>query len=100
MLIAVVILTDAVPEARVAKGVPDTEDGRVLLYYCYTDVTNPEALRAWQFRLCKALGLRGRIHVSKEGINGWWRARVCVCACVRVLFQGFFMCAQLSCNLK
>ena len=59
-----------VPEITRDPSKPASDDGRVLLYYCYTDVANPETLRLWQMQLCKALGLRGRIHVSKEGING------------------------------
>lgn len=48
---------------------PDAS-GRVLLYYKYTDVSDPDAARRWQLDLCTALHLRGRIHVAAEGING------------------------------
>lgn len=44
--------------------------GRVLLYYKYTDVNNPDDARQWQLGLCTALHLRGRIHVAAEGVNG------------------------------
>eukprot|EP00939_MAST-03C_sp_MAST-3C-sp1_P001180 g1180.t1 len=56
----------------VLSGNHDTDDrqGRVLLYYCYADVSNPTELRLWQVELCKMLKLRGRIHVAGEGING------------------------------
>ncbi len=42
----------------------------VLLYYKYTEVENPEDLREKQFELCSKLGLKGRILIAKEGING------------------------------
>ena len=46
------------------------EGGRILLYYKYATVDDPQALRQWQVDLCKRLDLRGRVHVGKEGING------------------------------
>ena len=54
-----------------SKGTPDSfERGKVLLYYKYVAVDDPQALRVWQRDLCAALDLRGRIHVGTEGING------------------------------
>lgn len=43
---------------------------RVLLYYYYTDIEDPEAFSAEHLKFCKELGLKGRILVAKEGING------------------------------
>jgi len=43
---------------------------QVLLYYKYTDIKNPAALREEQLQLGEMLGLRGRIIVAHEGING------------------------------
>ena len=43
---------------------------RVLLYYYYTDVEDPETFAAEHLRFCKDLGLKGRILVATEGING------------------------------
>ena len=43
---------------------------RVLLYYCYTPIANPEQLRDEQHRLCLKLNLLGRIVVAPEGLNG------------------------------
>jgi UPF0176 protein len=43
---------------------------QVLLYYKYVPIANPEALQKEQEDLCKKLNLKGRIIVSKEGING------------------------------
>lgn len=42
----------------------------ILLYYKYADVSDPIALRNAQRLLCEKLGLKGRIIISKEGING------------------------------
>ena len=45
-------------------------DPKILLYYAFAPVEDPEAVRLWQFELCRSLGLRGRIIISKHGING------------------------------
>lgn len=43
---------------------------KILLYYKFTPVSDPEAVKLWQKTLCDSLNLRGRILVSKHGING------------------------------
>lgn len=43
---------------------------QILLYYKYTNIENPEALKEEQIALCEKLNLKSRIIVSKEGING------------------------------
>jgi len=43
---------------------------KVILYYCFTPIADPAALKLWQQSLCESLGLTGRIIVSKHGING------------------------------
>ena len=43
---------------------------KILLYYAFAPVADPEAVRLWQRELCASLGLRGRIIVSPHGING------------------------------
>ena len=43
---------------------------KILLYYAFTPLADPDAVRLWQRDLCEALGLRGRIILSKDGING------------------------------
>lgn len=43
---------------------------KVILYYGFTPLTDPEAIRLWQHTLCTSLGLRGRILISHHGING------------------------------
>ena len=43
---------------------------KVLLFYVFTPLADPEALRLWQRDLCESLGLGGRIILSKDGMNG------------------------------
>lgn len=43
---------------------------KVLLYYRFTPIADPEAVRLWQRALCEQLGLTGRILISRHGING------------------------------
>ena len=45
-------------------------NGKILLYYCFTPLADPHAIMLWQQALCEKLGLRGRIIVSPDGING------------------------------
>ncbi|WP_050615333.1 oxygen-dependent tRNA uridine(34) hydroxylase TrhO [Bacillus testis] len=43
---------------------------RVLLYYLYVPIENAEEFAAEHLAFCKELGLKGRILVGQEGING------------------------------
>lgn len=43
---------------------------KILLYYKFTPIEDPVAVKLWQKTLCDSLNLRGRILVSKHGING------------------------------
>ena len=43
---------------------------KILLYYVFTPLADPDAIRLWQQTLCESLGLRGRILISPHGING------------------------------
>lgn len=43
---------------------------KILLYYKFTPIKDPEAVKLWQKTLCDSLNLRGRILVSFDGING------------------------------
>ena len=43
---------------------------KIILYYGFAPVADPEALRLWQTTLCESLGLKGRILISRHGING------------------------------
>ncbi|HZM63550.1 MAG TPA: rhodanese-related sulfurtransferase [Candidatus Saccharimonadales bacterium] len=43
---------------------------KILLYYTFAPIADPESARLWQRALCEKLNLRGRILISKHGING------------------------------
>ena len=43
---------------------------RVLLYYKYVPIENAEQFAADHLAFCKSIGLKGRILVADEGING------------------------------
>src|SRR5690625_472316 len=47
-----------------------SKDYRVLLYYKYEPIQDPENFRDEHLKFCKSIGLRGRILVGSEGING------------------------------
>ncbi|MGV9825329.1 oxygen-dependent tRNA uridine(34) hydroxylase TrhO [Gordonia sp. NPDC003429] len=42
---------------------------KIALFYVFAPLPDPEAIRLWQQTLCESLGLRGRIIVSRHGIN-------------------------------
>ncbi|MCW1249691.1 rhodanese-related sulfurtransferase [Acaricomes phytoseiuli] len=42
---------------------------RIVLFYEFTPVADPEAVRLWQRALCEQYGLTGRIIISHQGIN-------------------------------
>jgi len=43
---------------------------KIILYYGFAPISDPEAVKLWQLTLCESLGLKGRILISKHGING------------------------------
>jgi len=43
---------------------------KIILYYAFAPVADPQAVVLWQRALCAQHGLKGRIIVSKHGING------------------------------
>jgi UPF0176 protein len=43
---------------------------KILLYYKFVPVKDPEAVRLWQKALCEKFNLKGRIVLSDHGING------------------------------
>lgn len=43
---------------------------KILLYYKFTPIADPEVVKLWQKTLCDSLNLRGRILVSHHGLNG------------------------------
>lgn len=44
--------------------------GKILLYYKYVYIENPSKLVNETRELCESLGLKGRIFIAHEGING------------------------------
>jgi len=46
------------------------QEYRVLLYYKYVTIENPEEVTQEHLQICKDLGLKGRIIIANEGING------------------------------
>ncbi|MGV6992451.1 oxygen-dependent tRNA uridine(34) hydroxylase TrhO [Gordonia amicalis] len=42
---------------------------KIVLFYVFVPLPDPEAIRLWQLSVCESLGLRGRIIVSRHGIN-------------------------------
>jgi UPF0176 protein len=47
-----------------------TKPYRVLLYYKYVKIENHEEFAAEHLKYCRSIGLKGRILVAEEGING------------------------------
>lgn len=52
---------------------------QVLLYYLYVPIADPAALVERQRRLCLRLGLKGRILIAREGLNGTVEGSVEAC---------------------
>ena len=43
---------------------------KVILFYKFAPVGDPEAVTLWQRTLCEKLDLKGRILLAEHGING------------------------------
>jgi len=43
---------------------------KIILYYKFVPIKDPEMTLRWQRELCERLGLKGRIIISPHGING------------------------------
>jgi len=43
---------------------------KVILYYIFTPLSDPSAIKVWQKNLCESLNLKGRIIIAPHGING------------------------------
>lgn len=43
---------------------------KIILYYKFLPIADPETVMFWQRTLCEKLGLKGRILISPHGING------------------------------
>lgn len=44
--------------------------GTIILFYKYVDIEIPGKIVKWQQKLCQRLGLKGRVIIATEGING------------------------------
>ncbi len=53
-----------------AVGLPGSDVWPVILFYKYVAFTEPERFAAEQRALCVRLGLKGRVLIATEGING------------------------------
>ena len=42
---------------------------RIILFFVFTPLADPEAVRLWQLTLAQSLGLQGRVILSEHGIN-------------------------------
>ena len=42
---------------------------KIVLYYVFTPLADPEAIRLWQHTLADSLGLKGRVIINQDGIN-------------------------------
>lgn len=52
---------------------------KIILYYAFAPLSDPQAVALWQRELADSLGLRGRIIVSKHGINGTLGGEIAAC---------------------
>lgn len=43
---------------------------KIILYYKFVPVSDPVSVKFWQRQLCERYGLKGRIIVAEQGING------------------------------
>ncbi|BDZ54580.1 hypothetical protein GCM10025870_16530 [Agromyces marinus] len=43
---------------------------KIILFYAFTPLADPDAIRLWQRDLAESLGLRGRVLISEHGVNG------------------------------
>lgn len=60
------------PDADVVelRNLTTVSTPKIVLFYVFTPLPDPEAIRLWQQTLCESLGLHGRIILSPHGING------------------------------
>ncbi len=43
---------------------------KIIIFYKYIDLVSPQRVMKWQKKICAELGLKGRIILAAEGING------------------------------
>lgn len=67
---AIIPDTNPEPANREEKSASaPSKDHTIILFYKYTPIENPEAFVAWHKEIGPKLGLTGRVHIAKEGIN-------------------------------
>lgn len=49
---------------------------KIILFYKFVDIENPEQFRDEQKKLCESLGLKGRLLIGTEGVNGTFEGTV------------------------
>lgn len=49
--------------------IKSVSEPKVVLFYVFTPLADPEAIRLWQKTLAEKCGLKGRVIISKHGIN-------------------------------
>ena len=62
--------SDPIQDSRHLAYNREVREPKILLFYLFTPLRDPEAIHQWQRVLCESLNLRGRIIVSPHGING------------------------------
>ncbi|CAB4597489.1 unannotated protein [freshwater metagenome] len=55
---------------KIPRKIVCIEPSKIVLFYKFTPLADPEAIRLWQRALCERFDLKGRIIISKDGING------------------------------
>ncbi len=61
--------------------------GKILLFYKYVPITYPKRILKWQQKICADLGLRGRIILAHEGINGTVGGETSAVDCYRAIMN-------------
>ena len=56
--------------SAVPHKITSIEPSKIVLFYKFAPIADPEAIRLWQRALCERFNLNGRIIISKHGING------------------------------
>ena len=56
--------------SAVPHKITSIEPSKIVLFYKFAPIADPEAIRLWQRALCERFNLNGRIIISKQGING------------------------------
>lgn len=63
------IAKDAFQNTKSYKDLPDNTNV-IILFYFYTKIKDTQALKEREEAVCKVLGLKGRMIIAEEGING------------------------------